>query len=78
MTAAVSGHATEGAVYELGGPTIYSFREILQKVCECTQHKRLLLPIPFWAARAKAERQDWGPIFDRLERRYLRLAHRKP
>jgi glycosyltransferase involved in cell wall biosynthesis len=30
-----------------------------------------------WAARAKAERQDWGPIFDRLERRYLRLAHRK-
>jgi glycosyltransferase involved in cell wall biosynthesis len=29
------------------------------------------------AARAKAERQDWGPIFDRLERRYLRLARRK-
>ena len=26
------------------------------------------------AARTKAERQAWGPIFDRLERRYLRLA----
>jgi glycosyltransferase involved in cell wall biosynthesis len=25
-------------------------------------------------ARAKAERQDWGPIFDELERRYLALA----
>jgi glycosyltransferase involved in cell wall biosynthesis len=30
------------------------------------------------AARAKAERQDWGPIFDRLERRYLRLARQPP
>ena len=40
VTAAISGQATEGAVYELGGPTVYSFREILQKVCEWTQHKR--------------------------------------
>jgi hypothetical protein len=26
------------------------------------------------AARAKAERQDWKPIFDDLERRYLGLV----
>ncbi len=54
VTAAISGQATEGAVYELGGPTVYSFREILQKVCEWTQHKRRLLPIPFWAAKIPA------------------------
>jgi NADH dehydrogenase len=54
VSATISGHATEGAVYELGGPTVYSFREILQKVCEWTQHKRLLLPIPFWAAKVPA------------------------
>ena len=40
VSAAVSGQAAEGAVYELGGPTVYSFREIMQKVCEWTQHKR--------------------------------------
>ncbi len=54
VTAAVSGQASEGAAYELGGPTIYSFRQILQKVCEWTQHKRVLLPIPFWAAKIPA------------------------
>jgi NADH dehydrogenase len=61
VTAAVSGHATEGAVYELGGPTVYSFREILQKVCEWTQHKRLLLPIPFWAAKIPASILQFFP-----------------
>jgi len=54
VTAAISGQATEGAVYELGGPTVYSFREILQKVCEWTQRERFLLPIPFWAAKVPA------------------------
>ena len=54
VAAAVSGHATLGAVYELGGPTIYSFREILQKVCEWTQHRRFLFPISFWAAKIPA------------------------
>ena len=28
-------------------------------------------------ARAKAERQDWKPIFDELEQRYLSLAKPK-
>ncbi len=54
VSAAVSGQATEGAVYELGGPNIYTFREILQKVCEWTQRSRVLLPIPFWAAKIPA------------------------
>jgi NADH dehydrogenase len=61
VTAALSGHATEGAVYELGGPTVYSFREILQKVCEWTQHKRILLPIPFWAAKIPASILQFFP-----------------
>jgi NADH dehydrogenase len=54
VVASLSGRATEGAVYELGGPTIYTFREILRKVCEWTQHSRILLPIPFWAAKIPA------------------------
>ncbi len=44
----------QGAVYELGGPSVYTFREILQSVCEWTEHSRALLPIPFWAAKLSA------------------------
>jgi uncharacterized protein YbjT (DUF2867 family) len=54
VTAAISGHATEGAVYELGGPAVYTFREILEKVCEWTQRSPLILPIPFWMAKLPA------------------------
>lgn len=54
VAAAISGHATEGAVYELGGPTVYTFREILERVCEWTQRSPVLLPIPFWIAKIQA------------------------
>ena len=54
VAAAVSERATEGAVYELGGPTVYTFREILEKVCEWTQRSPALLPIPFWMAKIPA------------------------
>ncbi len=54
VTAAVSGQAKEGAIYELGGPNVLTFRDILQKVCEWTQRSPILLPIPFWAAKIPA------------------------
>lgn len=54
ILAALSGRATAGAVYELGGPSVYTFRELLKKVCEWTQRPRPLLPIPFWAAKIPA------------------------
>jgi uncharacterized protein YbjT (DUF2867 family) len=54
VVAALSGRATEGMVYELGGPAVYTFRELLKKVCDWTQHPRPLLPIPFWAAKVTA------------------------
>ncbi len=39
-----------GKTYELGGPTIYSFRELMELVIRETQHKRLLVPVPYFAA----------------------------
>ncbi len=54
VAAAVSGQGTEGAVYELGGPAIHTFREILEKVCEWTQRSPVLLPIPTWIAKIPA------------------------
>ncbi|MGO8952081.1 MAG: complex I NDUFA9 subunit family protein [Rhodomicrobium sp.] len=54
IRAALSGRATEGAVYELGGPVTYTFRELLKKTCEWTEHPRALFPIPFWIAKIPA------------------------
>ena len=43
-----------GKIYELGGPQRYSLREILGLVLSATGKCRVLLPVPFWAARLLA------------------------
>ncbi len=40
-----------GGVYELGGPNIYTFRELIEMMLRTIRRKRLVLDIPFWAAR---------------------------
>ncbi len=37
----------DGKTYELGGPAVKSFKELLNYVLEVTMRKRLLLPLPF-------------------------------
>ncbi len=44
---ALEGQAKPGAVYELGGPAVKSFREILEYILAETNRKRALIPIPF-------------------------------
>jgi NADH dehydrogenase len=39
-----------GKTYELGGPTVYSFKEMMELVLSQTNRKKLLVPIPFWKA----------------------------
>lgn len=39
-----------GKTYELGGPTVYSFREILEYILRATGHRRALMPLPFGLA----------------------------
>lgn len=41
-------------VWELGGPRVYTFKELLQYVLQETGRRRLLLPLPFWLARLQA------------------------
>jgi len=53
---ALAGRALMGAAYELGGPEVKSFRELMQYVCDVTGRRRLLLPLPFAAGNAMA----WG------------------
>ncbi|WP_419253277.1 complex I NDUFA9 subunit family protein [Caulobacter sp. ErkDOM-YI] len=47
---AASSPAAEGVTYELGGPGVYTMREILQLILTETGRDRLLLPIPWFAA----------------------------
>ena len=47
---AVSGGAKLGATYELGGPSVRTFRQLLEFVCAVTGRKRLLVPLPFGIA----------------------------
>ena len=48
---AVANETTPGTIYELGGPEVYTFKELMQFVLATIDRRRLLLPIPFWAAK---------------------------
>ncbi len=54
VKAALGGRASEGTIYELGGPTVYRFRDLLKKTVEWAGHPRPLFPIPFWIAKPSA------------------------
>lgn len=47
----VDGALQGGKVYELGGPDVRSFKELMQEMLAVIERKRLLAPIPFWAAK---------------------------
>ncbi len=48
----VRGDKFSGKTIELGGPQVFSFRELMEFILKGTERKRLLLPIPWFAARA--------------------------
>lgn len=43
-----------GQTYELGGPKVYSFKELMQLLLKAIGRRRLLLPLPFPLARLQA------------------------
>jgi NADH dehydrogenase len=43
-----------GKTFELGGPGVYSFEQLLRLVLKEIRKQRLLLPIPFWLAGLQA------------------------
>lgn len=50
--AKLAGRGTSGETYELGGPRVYKFKELMQFVTETTDRKRFLLPVPWIGATA--------------------------
>lgn len=51
---ALAGEAKAGAPYELGGPEVLTFEEILRYVLKVTGRSRPLIPLPFGLARLQA------------------------
>ncbi|WP_181708643.1 complex I NDUFA9 subunit family protein [Chthonobacter rhizosphaerae] len=58
---AADGRVPGGTVYELGGPEVKSFRELMEIVLKETQRKRALVNLPFGAAEALAKLTAWLP-----------------
>lgn len=47
---AVTSPAAEGLTYELAGPSVYSFKQLLEMILRETGRNRLLVPLPWFAA----------------------------
>lgn len=56
-----------GQVYEIGGPRVYTFRELMELMLSETGQKRILLPVPFPVASLMGlggEIAGWAPFVE--------------
>ena len=51
-----------GRIYELGGPQVFTFAELLALMLRHIRRRRLLLPIPFWLAEIQARVLELLPV----------------
>ena len=51
-----------GGTYELGGPSVYTFRQLLELMLVEIRRKRTLLPVPFWLASVQAAVMELLPV----------------
>ena len=51
---AAAGHAKAGTVYEIGGPEVMTFRQIMDKTKLWTGRDRMYFRMPFWLAKLGA------------------------
>lgn len=58
---AVTGETKPGTIYELGGPEVFSFKELMEFILKTTDRRRMLVPVPFWAAKLKAQFLQYLP-----------------
>jgi uncharacterized protein YbjT (DUF2867 family) len=54
VVAAIEDRGKQGHIYELGGPEVRSFKELMQFMLATIDRRRLLLPIPFGLAKLQA------------------------
>jgi NADH dehydrogenase len=56
----VGDEASAGQTFELAGPGVFTFRELMEKMLGETEQRRLLLPVPWPAARMLGRLADLG------------------
>jgi len=54
--------ATAGRAFELGGPRVYSFKEVMELLLQQINRRRLLVPVPFAIAAINAWFLEWLPV----------------
>ena len=54
MVKAVAGETKPGTIYELGGPDVFTFKELMEFVLASIERRRLLLPLPWGLAKFQA------------------------
>lgn len=61
--AAISNPKFAGKTFELGGPQVFTFRELMEVILKVTERKRLLLSLPWQAAQLAAYASMFVPGF---------------
>lgn len=59
---AIADDRTRGKTYELGGPAVYTFKELLAFIARVTGRKRTFIPIPFFLLDIAAAFTGWLPF----------------
>jgi len=59
---AIDGKLKAGTTYELGGPEVVTFKQLLEFILKTIERKRLLVPFPFWLARLQATALQFLPV----------------
>lgn len=54
VTTALGNSQARGRTFELGGPRVYSFKEIMDLLLKQIGRRRLIVPLPFWVGRFEA------------------------
>jgi uncharacterized protein YbjT (DUF2867 family) len=61
ILATIEGRAKPGTTYELGGPEVKTFKELMELLLQEIGRNRLLVPLPFGIARLKAFFLEFAP-----------------
>lgn len=61
VVAALGAREDQAGVYDIGGPSIYSFRELMELLLVQIGRKRALIPMPYWAAGMIARVAQYAP-----------------
>jgi NADH dehydrogenase len=61
VVASLEGRAQGGQIYELGGPQVCSFKELMELMLATIERRRLLVPLPFAVASLQASVLQWMP-----------------